>query len=225
MIWIAIFIAFIISLFVGIIIIAHTLASRHSDKSLKEEIENTKLEKAEIEKALIDSGLFKADVSNWIPEIILSNIDKGSSSKVIDLAIRKHGEPLSTDEKRQHGIRGNAKVSKEYLLSLTDEGEKDPIRAAFIVVQRILHKWSMRRTEVTISNIEKLNKQTQLAKPSYLEMESELCCARDDRTCKAALELDGTRFPMDKTPDLPLPDCDAEYCRCLFLYHTKKRKL
>lgn len=186
----------------------------------KPETENTKLEKAEIEKALIDSGLFKADTSTWIPEIVLSNIDKGS--KVIDLAIRKHGEPLSTEEKRQHGIRGNAKVSKEYFLSLTDEGKKDPIRAAFIVVQQILHKQSLQRMEAMISNVGEIEQTNYKSKTSTFEIEVELCCARDDRTCKAALELNGTRFPQGEAPDLPLPDCDAEYCRCLFLYHIKR---
>ena len=86
-IWITIIIAFIISLLIGIIIFAHTLTSSNSDESQKDEIQNAELKKAEIEKALIDSGLFKADSLNWIPEIILSNIDNGS--KVIDLAIRK----------------------------------------------------------------------------------------------------------------------------------------
>ena len=208
MIWIIIFILF----FSVIAFCAYFLLSRHSDESLK----------SEIEKALIDSGLFKANASKWMPEIILSNIDKGS--RVIDLAIRNHGVPLSAEEKRKHRIRGNAKVSKEYLLSLTDEGKKDPIRAAFIVVQRILHKQSLRRMEATISNVGKLNKQNQKAKTSNFEMECEFICARDDRTCKAALALDGKRFAKDEAPDLPLPDCDAEYCRCLFLYHTKKRK-
>ena len=200
-----------------------TIKQTIPDSSEKQIKQKSEIEKAEIEKALIDSGLFKADASNWIPKIILSNIDKGS--KVIDLAIRKHGVPLSVEEKRQHGIRGNAKVSKEYLLSLTDEGKKDPIRAAFIAVQPILHKWSMRRIKAIVSNTMQLNKQNQKAKTSYIEMEIELCCAKDDRTCKAALELDGTRFPQGEAPDLPLPDCDSEYCRCLFLYHTKKRKL
>jgi len=184
-------------------------------KEIKEEkeqpkIENTELEKAEVEKIIIDSGLFKADASNWISEIVLSNIDKGS--KVVSLAIRKHGEPLSADEKRQHGIRANAIVSKQYFLSLTDEGKKDLIKAAFIVVQRILHKWSIRRQEASVLKYS-------------IEMEIEFICAKDDRTCKAALELDGKRFPQGEAPDLPLPDCDAEYCRCLFLYHAKKRKL
>jgi hypothetical protein len=198
MIWIIIFI-----LFFGVIVFcAYFLLSRHNDGSLK----------SEIEKAIIDSGLFKAEASKWILEIILSNLDKGS--KVIDLAVRTDGELLSLEEKRQHGIRANAKVSNQYLLSLTAEGKKDPIRAAITVVRRILHKRSLQKQKEDILRTEKLG----------TEMESEFMCARDDRTCKSALALDGKRFAKDEAPDLPLPDCDAEYCRCLFLYHVKGRK-
>jgi len=198
MIWIIIFILF----FSVIAFCVYFLLSRYEDGSLK----------SEIEKAIIDSGLFRAEASKWISEIIVSNLDKGS--KAIDLAIRTDGEPLSLEGKRQHGIRGNAKVSKPYLLSLTAEGKKDPNRAAITVVRRILHKRNLQNQKEDILKTEKLG----------IEMEYEFTCARDDRTCKAALALGGNRFAKDEAPDLPLPDCDAEYCRCLFLYHTKKRK-
>ena len=198
MMWIIIFILF----FSVIAFCAYFFLSRHNDGSLK----------SEIEKTIIDSGLFKAEASKWISEIIVSNLDKGS--KAIDLAIRTDGEPLSLEEKRQHEIRANAKVSKQYLLSLTAEGKKEPIRAAITVVSRILHKRNLQNQKEDILKTEKLG----------IEMEAEFICARDDRTCKAALALDGKRFAKDEAPDLPLPDCDADYCRCLFLYHVKGRK-
>jgi hypothetical protein len=185
----------------------HTLAFSHIGELIKE-----KIDKSEIEKIIIESGLFKADASDWISEIILSNIDKGL--KVIDLAIRKCGEPLSLEEKRQHEIRTNAKVSKQYFLSLTAEGKKDPIRATNTIVSRILHKQYLQNQKEGILKTEKLG----------IEMEYEFTCARDDRTCKAALALDGERFTRDEAPDLPLQDCDSEYCRCLFLFHAKGRK-
>jgi len=197
MIWIIIF-----GLLLSVIAFcAYFLLSRHDGRALK----------LDIEKAIIDSGLFKAEASKWISEIIVSNLDKGS--KAIDLAIRTDGELLSLEEKRQHGIRANAKVSKQYLLSLTAEGEKDPIKAAITVVRKILHKRNLQNQKEDILKKEKLG----------IEMEYEFICARDDRTCKAALALDGKRFPKDEAPDIPLPECDAEYCRCLFLHHVKRR--
>ena len=198
MMWIIIFILF----FSVIAFCAYFLLSRHNDGSLK----------SEIERVIIDSGLFKAEASKWISEIIVSNLDKGSNA--IDLAIRTDGELLSVEEKRQHGIRANAKVSKRYLLSLTPEGGKDPIKAAITVVRRILHKQALQKQKEDISKTESLG----------IEMESEFICVRDDRTCKAALELDGKRFAKDEAPDLPLPDCDAEHCRCSFLFHVKGRR-
>ena len=38
------------------------------------------------------------------------------------------------------------------------------------------------------------------------------------------LITEGKIISLEEAPDLPLPDCDAEYCRCVFLYHPKRRK-
>lgn len=203
-IWIIIIALIIILFVICLVVYAGTMDPNSGDNSAR-----NKKKKQEIEKALIDSGMFKADCSSWISEIILSNI--GKDSKAIDLAIRKHGEPISTEEKRQHGIRGNAKVSKEYLNSLTDDGKKDPIRSAFIVVNRILQKKSTQRIKANAS-------------ASIFETELKFSCQRDDLTCEAALKMNGKIFPADEAPDLPLSDCDADFCRCVYLNRPKPMK-
>jgi hypothetical protein len=168
---------------------------------------------SEIEKVIIASGLFKKNSLKWLPEIIMSNFDEGS--KVIDLIIRKTGDPLSHEEKRKYGIRTNAKVSKQYFESLTIKGKKDPVRSAFTVVRRIHHKQAIKYQN---ENILKTTKRG-------FEVQYEFISGGDDgRTCQAALELEGKRFEKGEVPDLPLPNCDAEYCRCLFLYHMNRKK-
>ncbi len=39
----------------------------------------------------------------------------------------------------------------------------------------------------------------------------------DDRTCQAVRKFDGIAIPLDDVPELPLPGCDAEYCRCVYV--------
>lgn len=36
-------------------------------------------------------------------------------------------------------------------------------------------------------------------------------------TCAAALALQGKRINIGSAPELPLPQCDAEHCKCLLL--------
>lgn len=41
--------------------------------------------------------------------------------------------------------------------------------------------------------------------------------------CRAAKELDGTRFLAEAAPRLPLPDCDVTDCECHFGHHEDRR--
>ncbi len=43
--------------------------------------------------------------------------------------------------------------------------------------------------------------------------------------CAAASELTGRRFLPDEIPELPLPGCDAESCRCSYKLHNDRRRL
>lgn len=44
----------------------------------------------------------------------------------------------------------------------------------------------------------------------------EVVAAEDDRTCEAVWEYDAKYFDIEAVPDLPVPGCDAEYCRCVY---------
>ena len=41
--------------------------------------------------------------------------------------------------------------------------------------------------------------------------------------CDAARSMAGRRFLATAAPKLPLPDCDAEKCRCRFAHHDDRR--
>lgn len=41
--------------------------------------------------------------------------------------------------------------------------------------------------------------------------------------CLAAKELQGRRFLASEAPHLPLPECDAAECKCVFAHHDDRR--
>ncbi len=161
--------------------------------------------KFDYKKIISESDLFNPEKIDWIINIISNNLN--TSFNKIDLIIRTTGEQLSKDEKKALSIRTNAKISKRYFDSLTEKGKKNALGSAFIIVQRTLHKKS-------------IIEQHEQCRNSGLTFEVELCSPLDDRTCDAALKLNGTKFKFEDTPELPLDKCDADYCRCAFLYHA-----
>lgn len=168
------------------------------------------MRKSDPRQLIADSGLFKPDSFDWILEIILNN--KNASSGAIDLMVRTSGELMSGDEKKQIGLRANAKISKKYFNSLSDRGKEDILGAALSVTQNILHAESIQSQHDQMSK---------LMTDSKVLYEAELMTPNDDSTCKAALDLEGKRFQFNEVPDLPLSNCDADNCRCVFLYHKK----
>ena len=45
----------------------------------------------------------------------------------------------------------------------------------------------------------------------------------EQSACDAAKSMTGRRFLSDAAPQLPLPDCDALECRCIFTHHQDRR--
>lgn len=43
------------------------------------------------------------------------------------------------------------------------------------------------------------------------------------RCCQAAQLLDGTRFLSSEAPQLPLPHCGVDACRCRYTHHADRR--
>ena len=48
--------------------------------------------------------------------------------------------------------------------------------------------------------------------------------ALEQSACDAAKSMTGRRFLSDAAPQLPLPDCDALECRCIFTHHQDRRE-
>lgn len=162
-----------------------------------------------------ESDLFKQDSFDWILNIILSN--KEASYGSIDRKIRTTGELLSVEGLEKLGLRANAKVSRRYYDALSDKGKGDIVGSAFLVTQRILH------AESIFSQHEQIRTSVPHAEALY---EAEVMIPNDGddeggHACNAARALQGKRFSFSEVPDLPLPQCDSDQCRCMFRYHRK----
>lgn len=44
-----------------------------------------------------------------------------------------------------------------------------------------------------------------------------------ETVCDAAKELDGKRYLSNEVPQLPLPGCTAETCKCTYFHHDDRR--
>jgi hypothetical protein len=42
---------------------------------------------------------------------------------------------------------------------------------------------------------------------------------KDERDCKAIKRFRKV-WPIDEVPELPLPNCKADYCRCTYVAHN-----
>jgi hypothetical protein len=54
-----------------------------------------------------------------------------------------------------------------------------------------------------------------------IQMFREIVYTNDSRTCEAVKKYKGKYFDSDNDIKLPVPGCDAEKCRCVFVHATK----
>ncbi len=49
-----------------------------------------------------------------------------------------------------------------------------------------------------------------------MDVKMDIIFAEDERTCQAVRTYDGKAFEPGEVPELPVPGCDAETCRCIY---------
>jgi hypothetical protein len=157
----------------------------------------------QVRRACVDTGLIDPAAAPWIAPVVEQGEREGLGYDAIARMVRSTGDQITADKKRTLGLRANAKVGQRYIDALSPRGKERPMDAAFLVVQRAMHQLA-------------LGNPSDLFESSVVD-EVEISFAEDDRTCGAVKKLDGQKFRKDAVPQLPLPDCDAEYCRCLYL--------
>ncbi len=101
-------------------------------------------------------------------------------------------------------VRGKATGTGDlYLQALTERGCDDEVKAAQIVVHMAL---------MTLGRAEKM---AQYRKNPRWPLR--FSAIEDDHTCARAKAMNDRIFSQADAPALPLPNCNAEVCRCIYI--------
>lgn len=112
---------------------------------------------------------------------------------------------LSLEEKKFLNLNTRAKYSRELINGLTEKGileagkNKDFVKVMFL---RNFHKISRKYELLRLKELG-LNKVA-------------ISNCDDERDCKAIKRLK-KHWNIDEVPELPLPQCTADYCRCMYI--------
>lgn len=172
---------------------------------------NAEQEKEHVEKieqiiiAIKDSGYFKPE---FLPEI---------TKKIREKTLIGYGyiDPfdkencLTLEEKKALNLNTRRKYSRELINALTEKG-----LAAENPNDLLKNIWL--GTSFKISRKYELQRLKALGL-KYVQISN----CNDERDCKA-IKRCKKRWLIDKVPELPLPGCNAEYCRCSYAADEKE---
>ena len=138
-----------------------------------------------------------AEKKGWfikpLPDYVKDNLEN----------LKTYGTLLEIDDKKELGINPRLKVCWEYVNILTPEGIKNIESAHYYL--KLQAKFIKKRKEdlvgiFSLQNIE--------------NHKIGICSCFDERDCACVHEYKGLLLNPDQIPPLPLPGCDADWCRC-----------
>lgn len=155
--------------------------------------------------AVENSGFFKPEFLPVLSEKIRENTQIGYG--YIDPFDKT--DYLTLEEKKALCLNTRRKYSRELINALTEKGlsSENPNELLKNIFQQNYHK-VFRKYE--LDNLKAMGIQ-------YVEI---LDC-NDERDCKAIKRLK-KRWAIDEVPELPLPQCNAKYCRCSYIADEKE---
>jgi len=158
-----------------------------------------------------ESGFFVSPVPDWLVAEAESELADWQSAdvQIIDRRIRQTGTLLNIEEKRALGISGNAKISRQFIQTLSQEGLKKPTSALVICLHRCT---SARANAYSTASATLLSG----------AIDVKIFAAQDERTCAAARAIDGKKYSLEDAPALPLHSCDAQWCRCVYGFEPRR---
>lgn len=110
-------------------------------------------------------------------------------------------DPLTKEELKALGLRGNIKMDREFWEALSEGGRADPIKAVDAVYFR---------ASGAITNEANLLVIRSLGVKKCL-----FYGVGDDRDCAFAKRIHRKTIPADLITSWPPAECDAEWCRCV----------
>lgn len=112
---------------------------------------------------------------------------------------------LSLDEKKLYGINTRQKINKTYFNLLSEQGKHQE----YILIDL---------ENIILSSEQKIHNKYQLLEYKSLRINKvQISCCNDDRDCPAVKKYCNKVYSINNVPELPLPECNADVCRCLYL--------
>jgi hypothetical protein len=164
-----------------------------------------------------ENSKFREIAEAIIQDIAGSGCFKEEKLSIVNARIKKMVRPgygysdpfslddcLSLEEKKALGLNTRQKYSREFIEALSEKGLSHPDLKDILKVVYLKHFHSIHR-KYELLRMKRLGIKT---------VKIEDC--GDERDCKAIKRLK-KRWPIDEVPELPLPSCTAEYCRCTYI--------
>lgn len=135
---------------------------------------------------------------------ILSQVNIIESS--VQYILRKFREEpcLELEEKKKYKINTRQKINKDFFYLLTEKGKHQEY--ILLELENIILS-----SEFKINNSYELREYKKLG-IKYVKIEY----CNDDRDCPAVKRYCNKKFELRQVPSLPLPECTADLCRCIY---------
>lgn len=190
--------------------IQSTIDENFTEKAIGEnetEFSNERLEREKQKsKEIADSFMAEAEKSGWFKQAFLPILSERMQivSQVGISHLFNTEDSLTLEEKKGLHLNTRAKYSRELIDGLTAKGlvaaqNNDFIKNMYL---RNMHKVARKYQLIELKE----------AGLQYAKIES---CG-DERDCKTVKYIK-KRWLIDEVPELPLPQCKAEYCRCMYI--------
>jgi hypothetical protein len=150
------------------------------------------------------SGYFKPEKMHLVSEKIM----KISQPYIAYSDPFNYNDCLSLEEKKNLGLNTRQKFSREFIETLSEKGLSHPNPKDILKIIYLKHFHSIHR-KYELLHLKSIGLKT-----------VKISDCRDERDCKAIKRLKKT-WLIDKVPELPLPGCTAEYCRCSYIMDEK----
>ena len=124
----------------------------------------------------------------------------------VQIVLKKFREEpcIGLEEKKQYKINTRQKVNKDFFYLLTDKGKHQE----YILLEL---------ENIILSSTHKINNEYELRDLKKLGVKYvTIECCNDDRDCPAVKKYCNKEFKINQVPELPLPECTADLCRCIY---------
>lgn len=145
-------------------------------------------------KYLLDSGRFETNVESLVHKY------KSAPFNVIT-----DGKLLSLDQKKELGLNSRKKYGENYIKILTQKGFSDNASVDFFA-NSYYQTFGIASRKFEIEKIKKSG-----------ITKCRISSCNDMRDCEAIKKYGNKVFDVNHVPELPLPECTAEYCRCMIV--------